>query len=165
MDYFQVYKALKEKAKTTDENHLIKTPMYQTLANLYPHRAKVILLEARMRELKTSKSEAARFADKQRFDRDLARTRRALKRELLLQRSRYDYVQWRSREAKEFPRVFLHGVKSIVVLRPLKAIRRMGGRVVKSLPLSIRYPSSLAFTSEDIVKWSRGYLKKKKENF
>jgi len=146
MDYIQVYKALKEKAKTTDENHLIKTPLYQTLANAYPHRAKVILLEVRMRELKTRKSEAVRFIDKQRLERDLVRTRRALKRELLLQGSRWTRVRWKPREAKGFSKIFLHGVKSKVVL----------GK-------STRYPSSIAFTSEDIVKWGIGYLKKKKE--
>ena len=158
MDYNSAYKALKERAKITDDEVLVTTSAYKTLSEAYPHATKAILLEARLRRLEMSKAEASRFSERLQIERDIARSKRELKRERLFRRPMRGYLRQRSREAGEAQVTMPRGIK-VKIASGINANRRMGKEWFRrTLPPSISYLGTWGFSSKELIQWSKGYL-------
>ncbi|MEM2926841.1 MAG: hypothetical protein QW220_06905 [Candidatus Bathyarchaeia archaeon] len=165
-DAYSLYEDLKEKAKEWDQKRLYDDPSYKTFEVMHPHVAKEILLKVRLRELREKVSEAASLSQKERIKLEIRRVERELQRERLLLRTQPEYRQWRSREIRSMPRKALAKLK--VALKKLQVEvgyrfsnmrRRVGGAFTRAMPPSISYLGSLDFSSEDLVRWSKGYLR------
>lgn len=163
VDAYSLYRVVREKAKECDDEELSRSLSYKTLEASYPHVAKAILLEARLRRLKVEASEASSLSERQRIKLEAWKVERELQRERLLQRSRWEYLQWRSRELRSTPRRTLEklGAKLARGFSNLcsNLCRRMVEGFFKAMPPSISYLGTWGFSSEELIRWSKGYLR------
>jgi hypothetical protein len=158
MDYNSAYKALKERAKMIDDEVLVTTSAYKMLSAAYPHAARATLLEARLRKLEMRKAEASSFSEKLQIERDIARSKRELKRELLFRRPMRGYLRQKSGEQGEAQVTIPRGIKTKIA-SGINAKRRMGGEWFRrTLPPSISYLGTWGFSSKELIQWSKGYL-------
>ncbi|MBS7610510.1 hypothetical protein KEJ36_05560 [Candidatus Bathyarchaeota archaeon] len=158
-DAYALYKDLKEKAKEWNEKRLSNDPSYKTFEVMHPHVAKEILLKVRLRELKAKVLEATSLSQRERIKLEIRKVERELQRERLLQRTKPEYLQWRSRELRSVPRKALAKLKVALKYGFSNMRRRVGGALTRAIPPSISYLGSLDFSSEDLVRWSRGFLR------
>jgi hypothetical protein len=167
-DAYSLYRTVKEKAKEWDEERLSRDFSYRSLEAMYPHVAREILLKARLRDLRRRASEAKSLSERQRIKLEEWKVKREIQRERLLQRTRWECLQWRSRDLRSVPRRALEklGVSLKKMGRRLgrefwSLRRRISEAFFRALPPSISYLGTWGFSSEELVRWSRGYLRAK----